>query len=89
MARFKQPPLRHAIGERLRELRREAEISSQQALANLAGVDRTYIGRVERGETGVTVDMLAAILEAMQVSLSHFFRPFTKPVKARTPRRRD
>ena len=30
-----------------------------------AGVHRTYVGRLERGESGVTVDSLAAILAAL------------------------
>ena len=89
MARYNRPPLRRAIGERLRQLRGEVGIPSQQELANLAGVDRTYIGRVERGETGITVDMLAAILEAMEISLAQFFRPFRKPIRPMTPRRRE
>lgn len=89
MASHKQPPLRRAIGERLRRLRRAAGISSQEALAHRAGVDRTYIGLIERGESGITVDMLAAILAAMSVSPAEFFRPFTQPVQTRTPRRRE
>lgn len=89
MARYKKTSLRKEIGERLAELREEAGVSSQQALANLAGVDRSYVGRLERGETGVTVDMLVAILDAMHISLSEFFRPFTRRYRPRTPRRRE
>ena len=89
MAQQRQPPLRRSIGERLRNLRQEAGIPSQEALAHRAGVHRTYIGRVERGESGITVEMLATILAAMSVSLSDFFRPFAQPAQARTPRRRE
>jgi transcriptional regulator with XRE-family HTH domain len=89
MAHFKQPPLRRAIGERLRLLRVKAHISSQEALAHLADVHRTYIGRLERGESGVTVDMLAAVLAPMKVSLSEFFSAFTTVHTPRTPRRRS
>ena len=89
MARYQQPPLRRAIGARLRELRKAARITSQEALANRAGVDRTYIGRIERGESGVTVDTLATVLAAMSISLGEFFRPFNHPIQTRTPRRRD
>ena len=89
MARHQQLPLRHAIGARLRELRQAARITSQEALANRAGVDRTYVGRIARGETGITLDMLATLLAAMSVSLGEFFRPFHRPLQTRTPRRRD
>ncbi len=50
---------------------------------------RTYVGRLERGESGVTVDSLAAILAALDVSLNEFFKPFKDVVRPRTPRRRD
>lgn len=89
MALHKQPALRRAVGERLRHLRQSAKISSQEKLAHRAGVHRTYIGRVERGDSGITVDMLAAILAAMSTSLADFFRPFTRPVQVKTPRRRE
>lgn len=88
MASHVQEPLRRAIGRRIRELRVRAGITSQEALANRAGAHRTYVGRLERGESGVTVEMLAAILAAMPVSLSEFFRPFTAIARPRTPRKR-
>jgi len=70
-------------------LRLRAGITSQEKLAHLAGVHRTYIGRLERGESGVTVDALAAILAAMALSLAEFFRPFSEVVSPKTPRRRS
>ena len=89
MARYTQRSLRRKIGERLRELRVAAGVTSQEALAHRAGVHRTYIGRLERGESGVTVDMLAAILAALSVSLSEFFRPFKHLTRPKTPRSRE
>ena len=65
-----------------------AGISSQESLAAKAGVHRTYVGRLERGESGVTVEALAAILAPLGVSLREFFKPFKDVVKPRTPRRR-
>ena len=89
MAGHQQAALRRAIGERLRDLRSEAGITSQEKLAELAGVHRTYVGRLERGESGVTVEALAAILSAMSVSPAEFFTPFDRPIRTRGPRRRD
>jgi transcriptional regulator with XRE-family HTH domain len=80
--------IRRLLGERLRHLRVRAGISSQEKLAHRAGVHRTYVGRLERGESGVTVEMLAAILAAMSVSLAEFFRPFSEVVRPKTPRKR-
>lgn len=88
MAQHMNSRLRKQIGERLRELRDKAGISSQEALAHKARVHRTYVGRLERGESGVTVEALAAILAALDVSLREFFRPFKNVVRPRTPRRR-
>lgn len=88
MAQHFNAALRNALGDRLRELRLKAGISSQEALAHRAGVHRTYVGRLERGESGVTVEALAAILAALDTSLGEFFRPFREVVKPRAPRRR-
>ena len=57
-------------------------------LAAREELHRTYVGRMERGESGFTVDSLAAILAALGVSLREFFKPFKEVVRPRTPRRR-
>ncbi len=41
-----------------------------ETLATRAGVDRTYIGRLEAGERQPTIDVAAALAEAMGLSLS-------------------
>ncbi|MDI2072450.1 helix-turn-helix transcriptional regulator [Bradyrhizobium sp. Mp27] len=41
--------IRESFGKRVRELRQKAALS-QEELADLAGLDRSYIGGVERGE---------------------------------------
>ncbi len=45
-------------------------------------------GRLERGESGITVEALAAILAALGVSLWEFFKAFKQVLKPRPPRRR-
>ena len=45
------PKLSVLFGQRIRELRLQRGLTSQEQLAELAGVHRTFIGRVERGET--------------------------------------
>ncbi len=61
--------------------------SLHEALACTEGLHRTYVGRLERGESGVTVEALATILAALGVSLGDFFAPFNRVVKPRTPSR--
>jgi transcriptional regulator with XRE-family HTH domain len=46
------------------------------------------VGRLERGESGVTVEMLAAILASLSITLAEFFKPFSEVVRPKTPRKR-
>ena len=80
--------LHRAIGQRLRELRHREAGLSQEKLAARAGFHRTYVGKLERGETASTVDGIAALCAALDTSLAEFFAPFTDPVALRGPRRR-
>jgi XRE family transcriptional regulator, regulator of sulfur utilization len=67
------------IGERVRELRETRGIASQEKLGELASdLHRTFIGRVERGETNISIENLEAITDALGVSLAEFFNPFNK-----------
>jgi len=89
MAGHRPSAFRREVGQRLRQLRLAAGITSQEQLAERAGVHRTYIGRLERGESGVTVDALCTILAALPLSLAEFFRPFDQSRRVGSPRRRD
>jgi transcriptional regulator with XRE-family HTH domain len=71
--------IKSLIGERVRELREARGIASQEKLGELASdLHRTFIGRVERGETNISIENLEAITKALNVSLAEFFRPFNK-----------
>ena len=80
--------LHRAIGRRLRELRRREAGLSQEKLAARAGFHRTYVGKLERGETASTVDGIAALCAALDTTLADFFKPFDKGLHVRGPRRR-
>ena len=54
------------FGMRVRELRRAAGLSQEQ-LAERAGLHRTYIGGIERGERNVGVLNLVQIARALRV----------------------
>ncbi len=49
---------------------RQKQGLSQEALADLAGLHRTYIGAVERGERNITLLNANKIAEALGVKLS-------------------
>jgi len=47
---------------------------SQEELAFRAGVHRTYLGSIERGERNPALKNIAAIADALDVSLAELFR---------------
>lgn len=52
--------LAKALGERIRVQRKACRIS-QDELALACSIDRSYIGRIERGEVNITVEKLYRI----------------------------
>lgn len=60
------------IGERIKELRKAKDLS-QEALANIAEVDRTYMTKVETGKRNVTVKILEKIITALDTDFMTFF----------------
>jgi transcriptional regulator with XRE-family HTH domain len=57
------------FGTSLRKLRLSKGISQEQ-LADLAGLHRTYISSVERGERNVTLQTIEKMAKALCVSMS-------------------
>ncbi len=55
-----------AFGLRLRELRLARGLS-QEALAQKAGVDRTYVSSVERGRRNVSLEIIHLLADALGV----------------------
>lgn len=58
-----------AFGQRVKALRKEKGLS-QEALAALADVDRSYMGHIERGEKNITLTKIYQISDALQVKAS-------------------
>ena len=59
----------HAFGLALRTLRQRAGLS-QEALADIAGLHRTYVGSVERGERNVSLLNIHVLAGALKTSAS-------------------
>ncbi len=64
------------FGEHVRQLRIEQTGLSQEELAVKAGFHRTFIGRVERGETNITLSNIMRICKALRITVSEFFQDF-------------
>ena len=61
--------IQRRFGKRVRELRLARGLS-QEELAFRVGIHRTYLGGVERGERNPSLKNIAAIAEALGVTLS-------------------
>lgn len=60
------------FGERVRVLRKRKEFS-QESLALACGLDRTYIGSVERGERNISLLNICKIAAALGVPTKELF----------------
>ena len=63
------PNVRLIVGRRIRELRQKKGWSQEQ-LAEHADLDRTYVGRVERGEKNIGIEELLRLSVALGVSVT-------------------
>ena len=66
-----------ALGQRIRELRKKAGYS-QEGFADAAGVHRTYMGTLERGEANVSLSNPYKISKALGITLSELFKTVEK-----------
>ena len=66
-----------ALGKAITDLRRKAGIS-QEDLAAKAGMHRTYVGGIERGERNPAFANLLRISEALAVTPSELLRQFER-----------
>lgn len=70
------------IGKRIRQLRKERKWS-QEELALRANINRTYIGELERGEKNATVDILAKVVSALEITFEELFRHIQPPAESK------
>lgn len=61
------------IGKNICSYRKKNNIS-QEELANLAGIDRSYLGSVERGERNISAINIRKIAKALSISVSQLLR---------------
>ena len=61
-----------AFGRKVQTLRKERNLSQEQ-LADMAGVHRTYIGMIERAEKNITLCNIERIAKALEVNIKDLF----------------
>lgn len=60
------------VGKRVKELRNNLGIS-QEELADLAGLDRTYITSVECGKRNISIVNIEKLAKALNITIKDFF----------------
>lgn len=60
------------FGKKVKELRKQKGFS-QEALALLCNLDRSYIGSVERGERNISLINIYKIANALNISIKELF----------------
>jgi len=63
------------LGRVIRRLRTERGVS-QEGLAAVSGVDRTFMGQIERGEANPSFEVLQRIASGLAVKLSDLIRQY-------------
>lgn len=61
------------FGKRVSSYRKEANLS-QERLAELSGLHRTYIGMIERGEKNITLKNIEKISKALKINMSDLLK---------------
>ena len=70
----KKHPALIKLGEKIRELRKSKGFS-QESFADEAGLDRTYMGGIERGERNIATLNLIRIALALNIEVGELFPP--------------
>lgn len=65
------------FGLRVRQLRKERGWS-QEGFADQAGLHRTYIGSIERGEQNVSLENIQRLAATLGISLAELFSVFVE-----------
>jgi transcriptional regulator with XRE-family HTH domain len=72
MDKARQQEVKERFGARMRELRSAKDLS-QEDVALIANLDRSYLGRIERGRANVSLINIHRIAEALEVEAGELF----------------
>jgi transcriptional regulator with XRE-family HTH domain len=75
---IKKCPALLKLGKKIRDLRK-ARGYSKESFADKVGLDRTYIGAIERGERNIAALNLIRIPKALKIEVGELFPPVKIP----------
>lgn len=75
MEKSSQPTSARAVFARNLRLARRLRDVSQEALALQAGLSRTYVSEIERGERNVSIDNMGLLADALGIPLRDLVDP--------------
>ena len=64
---------RRVFAQRLRQIRQIKKLS-QEELADIAGLHRTYVGSVERSERNISIDNMERLAKALEINIIELLR---------------
>lgn len=64
------PESRKIFARNLKEMRVKQRLS-QEKLADIAGLHRTYVGSVERGERNISIDNMERLASALNITIQN------------------
>jgi len=71
--------IRLRFGKAVRKRRNKLGVS-QEEFADMCGLDRTYIGGIERGERNVSLVNIEKVAGGLKISLSELFRDVSREI---------
>lgn len=69
---FVNMDIKQKFGVKIKELRKQKGLS-QEKLANLAEIDRTYLPTIEKGERNVSIEVVEKLAKALDVKVKDLF----------------
>jgi len=72
MDKERQKEVKKRFGARLRQLRKAKKLS-EEAVALGSGLDRSYVGRIERGQANLSLVNIERVAEALSVEAAQLF----------------
>ncbi len=71
-ATFVNMDIKQRFGVKIKELRKLKGLS-QEKLANLAEIDRTYLPTIEKGERNVSIEVIEKLAKALDIKVKDLF----------------